>query len=215
MGAPDKLSREERESMRAEICYQFYKSMGVSRTLTSLHEHVRLMGVRRSLKTIERWSVKYEWQRRLLEENAEEKRRLERSTADQVEKMNQRHAQFAQGVFGMALASLNYFQSVMTKDAQGNKSLETTVNELIQLFKAAQAGERLARGQATNRIEIWMDLAQTVVHEFGLIFLSVNSIPDEDQRKAEYIRLSDEMMKRYFTETTKEVIDSKGAYQIT
>ncbi|MFC1979345.1 hypothetical protein ACFLVS_00475 [Chloroflexota bacterium] len=199
-------SRSQREQERADMLFMVYKFMGPGRSLMKLLESCTMMGLKISEKTLKRYSVKYEWQRRILQENAKEKETTEKSIQTQVEKMNTRHAQFAQGLFGAALAGLNNLQQDV-RDTPKGKVLSLNVREIVDLFKASQQGERLARGQATSRIEVWVDIVQTVVKEFGLIFLAVNQIPDDEQRQAEYIRLSDEMITRYFSETTKQVIE--------
>jgi len=216
MVSKNKLSREQRQKEKADMLFMVYKMMGPERSLFKLAEFCTAVGLKVSEKTLKLYSAKFEWQRRLLELNAKEVEQKEKSLVTQIEQMNAQHAQFARGLLALAAAGLTHHQQRMTVTPQGGRSLALDIDEVIALFKAAQSGERLARGQATSRVEVWLDVAATVVREFGLIFLSVNSLPDENERKAEFIRLSDEMMKRYFTENARQALDTKyeGGYHM-
>lgn len=203
------LSRSERQREKAEYLFAMYRLLGTERSLTKLHEYCTVLGIRISENSLKLYSTKYEWQKRVLEENARDKQAIEKATSAQVEQMNARHAQYAQGLLALATAGLNRWQQAM-RDTERGKVLDITVQDMISLYKAAQSGERLARGQATSRIEVWIDVAATVVKEFGLIFIAVNQLSDAESREAEFVRLSDEMIKRYFNETTKNTIDGSG-----
>jgi hypothetical protein len=201
------LWRLERTKQKAEILFMVYRFLGVDRTLPKLAEVCGQMGVKCSLRTLEKYSVRFEWQKRILELNAVEVQRREKALATQVEKMNDRHVQFAQGLLGLAAGGLNFFQQLM-KDTERGKTLAMSIPEVVQLYRTAQTGERLARGEATSRVEVWIQLASTVVREFALIFLAVNELPDSIERKAEFIRLSDDMMRRYYSETSRTQLET-------
>lgn len=222
MASHNRLSRQQREQEKSDMLYLIYKFMGVERTLKKLHDMTFSLGLKVSEKTLVRYSAKYQWQRRLLEENAVEKQKAEKAASAKVEQMNTRHAQIAQSMMAMVVASVTKYQESMRQaqaqrrlqDPNAPLTLDLTIDELTKLYKTAQQGERMARGQATSRIEVWVDVTRTVVHEFGLIFLSVYQIEDKDQMKAEFIRLSDEMLTRYFNETTKSQLSENGYHQL-
>lgn len=200
--------RLERTKQKADFLFMVYRFLGADRSLKRLAETVRLTGVMLSEKTLERYSAKYDWQRRILEVNAVDKDRREKAFAAQVEQMNQRHVQFAQGLLGLAAGGLNFFQQLM-KETDRGKTLNMSIGDLISLYRTAQGGERLARGQATNRVEIWVDVASTVVEEFSMIFLAVNDLADPIERKAEFIRLADDMVRRYYTDAQKQLTEGR------
>jgi len=201
------LWRQERTKQKAEMLFMVYRFLGVDRSLSKLAEMCSQMGVKCSIRTLQKYSVKFDWQRRFLEMNAIEVQRREKALATQVEKMNDRHVQFAQGLLGLAAGGLNFFQQLM-KDTERGKTLAMSIPEVVQLYRTAQTGERLARGEATSRVEVWIQLASTVVREFALIFLAVNELPNPTERKAEFIRLSDDMMRRYYSETSRTQLET-------
>jgi hypothetical protein len=200
--------RLERTKNKADFLFMVYRFLGPDRTLKKLAEIVHLTGITLSEKTLGRYSARFDWQRRILEVNAQDKDRREKAVAAQVEQMNQRHVQFAQGLLGLAAGGLNFFQQLM-RDTDRGKTLHMSIPDLIQLYRTAQSGERLARGQATNRVEIWVDVASTVVEEFSMIFLAVNDISDPAERKTEFIRLADDMVRRYYTEAQKQLTEGR------
>jgi hypothetical protein len=200
--------RLERTKNKADFLFMVYRFLGADRSLKRLAETVHLTGITLSEKTLGRYSVRFDWQRRILEVNAQDKDRREKALAAQVEQMNQRHVQLAQGLLGLAAGGLNFFQQLM-RDTDRGKTLHMSIPDLIQLYRAAQSGERLARGQATNRVEIWVDVASTVVEEFSMIFLAVNDMSDPIERKAEFIRLADDMVRRYYTEAQKQLTEGR------
>ena len=195
-------SRSQREKEKADILFILYLQMGAERSLRRLGNNVRMMGSKISDKTLMRYSMKYEWQRRVLEATAKQKEQVEKSIQQQVETMNLQHAQVAQGLMTLVVAGLKDYQEIIKQTGK----LKLEPKDLSNLFRAAQYGERLARGQATSRVEVWLDITQTVVREFGLIFLSVYNMEDRELMKAEFIRLSDEMITRYFSETSRQAM---------
>lgn len=76
------LSRQAREHEKQTILFTAYKAMGMGRSLQKLHELVVAAGGRIGSTTIDRYSVKYQWQKRLLEAAAKDQERLERDFGD-------------------------------------------------------------------------------------------------------------------------------------
>ena len=113
-----------------------------------------------------------------------------------VETMNQRHAQYSQALLGLFSAGMQTFNRQFQTQREGGQtpSLALSVKEMTRLLEVAQRTERLARGQATSRTEVMVELIGTFVREFALIFIGVNSIQDETERKNEYVRRCDEML---------------------
>jgi len=204
-------NRTRRRVDRADALFLVYKMLGPERSLLRLREVCTGLGLAAGLSTLKQYSIDFRWQERLMEEAARDKAALEKQTAQQVEQMNTRHAQIAQGMMGLVVAGMAHHQNLIrTRQAatgSPNAMLNISVRDMAQLFRTAQQAERLARGQATSRVEVWIEVAQTVVKEFAMIFMSVNEIPDKAARKAEFVRLSDEMMRRYYTEQAREAAD--------
>lgn len=210
MATNRKLSPRERTKEKADNLFLVYYQMGPGRSLEGLKELLTNIGHKISLNTLKRYSSEYNWQKRLLEVNHSLKEQYEKRALKQVEEMNKRHARFAQGLFSIALAGLKNLQSKM-QESEGKLNL--TVDEILRAYRTSQTGERLACGQATSRVEIWIDVVQTVVQEFGLIFMAVNEIKDREQRQQEFIRLSDEMIRRYYSAQAHQKA-LEGNYQV-
>jgi len=189
---------------KADIWFIIYQQMGVDRTLTKLFEIAYAAGVNISLKTFERYSVKYEWQRKLLEQATTQRERLEQEVSKQVEDMNARHAQYSQALLGLFSAGIQGFQAVIRRKREAGESptLDLSIQELTRLLETAQKVGRLARGLAISREKIKVELMNIIVQEFAVIFLSVTEIvTDKEQKEAmkqEYIRRFNELLRIYF-----------------
>ena len=221
MAKTDSALREAREQERTDALFLVYWQMGPSRSLAALLELGTTIGLKRSLTTFKRWSAKYEWQRRILEKNAEDKTRRERDFGQAIDQMNERDAMMAQGMKGLLVAAINRYRRMMTDDqnrrqaaaGQGvtvSPELDMDFRDMAALARSAVNIERLARGQATSRTEVWVEIATTVVQEFAIIFMTINKFATEGEREAEFIRLSDDMMTRYYSQTARKGIQLIG-----
>lgn len=213
--------KQERERERTDALFLVYWQMGPSRSLMALCEVCATVGLKRHLNTFKRWSAKYDWQRRVLEKNAKEKTQREQEFSQAIDQMNERDAMMAQGMKGLIIGAINRYRSRMADDqkyrqgfaAQGvtvTPELDMDFRDMAALSRTAVNIERMARGQAINRTEVWVDIATTVVQEFAIIFMTVNKFGTEEEREAEFIRLSDDMMTRYYSQTTRKGIQLIG-----
>jgi len=208
MTRKNQASLEARQREKSDCLFLVYQWMGPERSLIKLLEYATSMGLKISENTIKRYSVKFGWQRRLLENQSKESERLEQETSKIVDEMNRQDAMMAQGMKALVIAGLRYHQERMKRSR-----IENTINmkfsDLAGMARSAQHIERLARGQATSRTEVWVDVASTVVREFVLIFDAVNKLDSPDEREQEFLRLGDEMMTRYYSEAVKGQIDTR------
>jgi len=203
--------RQERERVKSQALFLAYKNMGPDRTLEKLHEMCLYIGLKLAVNTIKRYSVKYGWQRQILELQSKEAEERESDVARLVDDMNKQDASLAQGMKGLVAAGINFKREHIKKKAGTDvQVLEMEFKDITNLARTAQQIERLARGEATSRTEVWTSVASTVVREFVLIFMAVNDIEDRDQRKDEFVRLGDEMMMRYYSEATKRSLEYHG-----
>ncbi len=200
------------------MLFMVHKQMSVDRSLKLLAETVRAMGVRISDKTLERYSAEYHWQEQILQQNAKEHEQQEKSILAQVDQMNDADAQLARGFRAFVVAAINRVRDNMRIDQAARQKnmapgqtapmfLDMTFQEMESMARTAQQMERLARGQATSRTEVWIEVVTTVVQEFALIFIGVNKIKDEEERMNEYARLSDEIITRYYSNTVRQGVD--------
>jgi len=217
MAATNRALRESRERERSDGLFLVYWQMGPSRSLVRLQELCASVGLKRSLNTFKNWSVKYEWQRRILEKNAEDKTRRERDFTQAIDTMNDRDAAMAQGMKALIVGAINRYRRQMVEDQQKRQKgaaqgisvtpeLDMDFRDMAVLSRTAVNIERMARGQVINRTEVWVDIAT----EFAMIFMTINKLPTEEEREAEFIRLGDEMMTRYYSQATKKGIQLIG-----
>ena len=225
MATSNKLSRDQRMAEKADALFLVYRTMGPSRSLAALHQLATTTGLRIAESTLKRYSIKFEWQRRLLEIQSAESEKREHEVSKQVDDMNRQDAAMAQGMKALVIGGIRFHQDRMKSLADIRKAsgksdqqmLDMEFRDMAGMARTAQQIERLARGQATSRTEIWVDIAGTVVREFVIIFQAVNALPTEAERSREFLRLGDEMMTRYYSETTQRQLGAAkhGEYQQT
>ena len=194
--------RRQRTREKADAIFTIYWQMGPERSLNKLADLCRMVGIKTSNSSIKRWSQYYDWQRRILGLERQMREQREVKAIEEVAEMNTRHVRLAQGMLKMAYAGILQFHRAIQHSADG--TLKMDIDDIVKLYRTAQVGERLARGEATSRVEVWLDVVETVVKEFGLIFMAVNKISDQVKRQDEYIRLSDDMIRRYYRLKVKE-----------
>ena len=208
--AVNKLSRDNRMREKAQTLFYVYYQMGADRSLFKLFEICGTIGVKISERSIENYSRKYEWQRQILELDNKVAESREVKVLEEVEAMNSRHAMLGQALTSIAGSELQKFA-----EGRKNSKLPLGVYEITQLFKSGQFGERLARGQATSRTDVMVELIGTFVKEFAMIFLSVNDIGPEEgraQRKMEYVRRCDEMLREIYPQAQKGTLRLGDGY---
>lgn len=212
------MSRQAREQGRQAILFTAYLAMGPMRSLDKLRELVVASGGRIAINTLDKYSVKYQWQRRVLEQQSAEQERIEKDYGRQKDQMDQRDAALGSGLIGLAFGGVRHFTEQMQKlrekkikkgDLNPSLTLDISASEIVNLARAGTFIERLARGEATSRTEVWVNVAGTVVREFVLIFMGVNDISDPEQRRDEFLRRADEMTNRYYNEATRRQL-SRG-----
>lgn len=200
MASRNKLSRVQRTEEKANYLFLIYKQMGADRSLKKLGEYAGAVGVKISANTLERYSSKFEWQKKLIEQQAADQERNEKDVTAIVTKMNDRQAQLGQALQIVAQASI---QPMLDK-IKANTSLKLKPFEIAAFVRTGQITERLARGQATSREEIKVEIMNVIINEFAVIFLSVNTIDDPEVRKQEYVRRFNELLQIHFSQAKKE-----------
>ena len=199
-----RMARETREKERAGVLFIMYYQMGPERSLEKLRDNCAMVGLKLHLNTYKRYSARYDWQRRVLEATVTEREEREKDALAAVDKMNEEHIKVNRGLMAIAVAGLGHYQSELDNKRQAGlpSTLKLSVRDIVRLVRQAQIGERLARGQATSRAEVVVEVISTFVQEFALIFKAVNEIADPVEREREYIRQFDERLREYYSEQT-------------
>ena len=196
--------REDRVAAKADALFLTYVQMGEGRTLARLWGFVRSMDVIISLKTIERWSAKFHWQERLLQYQAEVERRRALEGVEALEDMDKRHIQLNQALGSLAAAGITHYQNLIANaQAEGKRGLTLDIHEIIGLIGQAQRGERLARGLATSKAEVIIEVLPPLVKDIFAVFLAVNVITNDPpelvrKRQSEFITRADAVMVLYY-----------------
>lgn len=211
MASKNRVPREQRTKEKADGLFLAYQQMGEGRSLRGLAELCLMLGIKASEKSLNWYSQKFQWQRRLLDAQSKEAEKREQEAGKLVDEMNRQDAMIAQGMKALVVAGIRFHQDKIKKLVEKRQQeglstdqiLDMSLKDITGMARTAQLIERLARGQVTSRTEIWVSVASTVVREFVIIFMAVNKIEDPEEREREYLRLGDEAMSRFYSETTK------------
>jgi hypothetical protein len=208
MNKKERARRIKRVEEKAAILFLLYEQMGPTRSLEALADLCTKLALKAALRTLKGYSVKFNWQRQLLERSVKRREEQEQEVLNQVDKMNADHIRVHQGLMGLAIAGINYYQELLErKRAAGqHQSINFAPADIVRMIRQAQIGERLARGQATSRSEIMVELIGTFVQEFALIFKQINLIVDPVEREREYIKLFDERLHEFYSNVTDRSI---------
>lgn len=189
---------------KQNFLFLVYEAMGPTRTLRRLQEVCGKVGVKLGLKSIENYSRKYHWQRRLLERSAERGREVDLDAKKVVEVMNESHAALFQDITTLARAGVSFYQAAVEESLKvGKPGLQMEIADLVRLAESGQRGERLARGQATSRVEILAEVLQPLVKDIFAVFLAVNVITNDPpeitrKRQAEFVKRGDQLLQSYW-----------------
>jgi hypothetical protein len=192
---------------RAQWAFLLYEAMGADRTLKGLSEIVYMMGIRRcGEKTLNRWSQKFHWQRELLERQAGHAGEVTKAVLDQRKAMEDRHVSVFQMFEKVARESLAHtFDELAKREATGLTGLDLSPETALRLMEGAQRGERLARGEATSKAEVVVQVVGPLVRDIFAVFMAVNVItndaPEMQRRRLnEFVKRGDEILVGYRVE---------------
>lgn len=202
--SPNQIRAEE----RAEYFYLVYELMGTNRTLKRLWGLVRNLGVEISLKTLERYSTVNNWQARLLERAARRESANFPDIQDQVDRMNKEHSQAFQDIGALVRAGILFYQEQIAQKVKAGipPILNMDLATLGKLAQTYQYGERLARGLATSKAEIIVEILPPLVKDMFAVFLAVNVMTNDPpeltkRREAEFIQRGDQVLLQYYGKT--------------
>ncbi|MBA7644818.1 hypothetical protein ES703_52565 [subsurface metagenome] len=205
-----------RVAERQEYFFLVYEQMGVSRTLKRLWGLVRGVGVELSLKTLERYSSQYNWQSRILERAARHESADFLEIQAQVEQMTSEHVRTFQDIGALVAAGIKHWQGEIEKKVKAGfqPTLEMDFVTIGKLAQTYQYGERLARGLATSKAEVIIEVLPPLVKDMFAVFLAVNVITNDPpemvrKREAEFISRGDQVLLLYYGKT-KELPEGRG-----
>lgn len=186
--------QKARTQEKANLFFIIYQELGQERSIQLLQKTLLANGLKTNTTTLQTYSSKFGWQKKLLEHATIKAQFLEEKTQAIVTEMNERHAKIAQVGMSIVIAGIRNLQEKITAN-QGKLILEP--GDISTLYKVFQVGERLARGQATSKQEIQIEVTNTLVQQFALVFMEVNKLPEVGLRESEYARRCDEILTKY------------------
>jgi len=144
--------KQKGESKKAFEAFAMYRDMGSAR---SYAKTAQALG--KSKKLMDDWGREWYWQQRVAAWDSELDRQVREQTVQALKDMNERHIKQATAFQSKALMRLNQLN-------------EKTINDLspgdaIRFFEIATKVERLARGEATEKVKGEVDHSGTVKHE--------------------------------------------------
>lgn len=204
-----------RAEERQRYFFLVYEGMGITRSLARLWGLLRGVGVKISLKTLEEYSAKYNWQSAILERAARQESAEFQGIHDQVERMTQDHVRTFQNIGALVTAGIQYYQDEIDKRVKAGMpaSLEMDLGTLGKLAQTYQYGERLARGLATSKSEVIIEILPPLVKDMFAVFLAVNVITNDPpelvrKREAEFISRGDQVLIQYYGRN-KQIAEGK------
>jgi hypothetical protein len=183
--------------------------MGPNRTIKRLWGLSRGLGITTSLSTLERYSQVYGWQSRILERAARHESAGFQEVQDVVERMNREHVQTFQDIGALVAAGIRKYQNELTEKVKAGlpPTLEMDFATIARLAQSYQYGERLARGLATSKAEVIVEILPPLVKDMFAVFLAVNVITNDPpelvkKRESEFIQRGDQVLIQYYGKTT-------------
>jgi len=203
-------------SERAALFFGIYEALGPTRTLRRLYEICYKTGV--SAKTLENYSRDFHWQRQLLETSGEREKKVQLAAVDLVAEMNERQAATFKDLFALVREGLTFYQAQAAEQVKAGlpQGLKMDLSDLARLAESAQRGERLARGVATSKTEVIIEVVAPLVKEIMAVFLAVNIISNDpaeivSKRQAEFIKRGDAILATYYNPTVRKLTTGRGA----
>ncbi len=191
--------RAEHQKSRADAYFIVYYDMGPERSLKKLCEYVAELGLRKAMNTLKRYSIKYDWQQRLIEEDT---RRQERDQGDRDkvrEKMVERHGRMGRTLQSLGAAGILNLQDVM-KAADGRLPFDP--KDIVSLVKVGTDIELRAAGEPTLKVEITTVLYNVFIARIAHIFRECNNLPTADAREERFANRVDQMQVSAMEEVT-------------
>jgi len=172
-------TRKELTKSRAEAFFIEYYEMGPERSLEKLHDKMARMGLRKSLNTIKRYSVDYDWQKRigLLDTKFQAERELKARA--KIDDMNDSQALDGRNMRAIGRAAMVGLTNIIREKG----ALNLPAQDIVRFMAEGTKIERLAMGEVTDRTEAH-DFAYNVML-LGIveIFNEINELPSKLQRR--------------------------------
>ena len=167
---------------KAEVWFALYYIMGTDRSIDGLADYGHKVGMQISRTTLARYSRQYKWQDRVaaLDEQLQQDRDLE--LAELVQKMNENQMQIGRGFGDLVKTGLQRYTEYLSK----NPDKRLSPQSMSILASTGTKIERLAAGEATDRIELRNNIVNVIIPQIVNLFYSINDLEDPDKRTQQF-----------------------------
>jgi hypothetical protein len=169
-------SRRDTATKRAESLMLIYHALGPTRSLERLARYITGLGLGTSLKTLKTYSANYEWQVRIRELDQAQAESQQAEHLQLISEMNSNQARL-----GAALQSVS---ALSLRNISVNPIL--SARDTGYLAEVGSRLERLARGEATTRQEVAVQMVAPLIQNIVVLFQDINAIPDPARRLREF-----------------------------
>jgi len=143
------VKRQAIRKARAEVYFLAYYELGPERSLEKLREKFASYGLKKALNTYKNYSADFGWQQKVIELDAKLQAEREQKAQQGIIEMNERQAKYGRGIQAIGTAIMAHFNTVIREKGE----LPGTANDLVTLMEKGSRIERLAMGEATDRVE--------------------------------------------------------------
>jgi len=179
--------RHNAAKQRAEGFFDIYLAMGPNRSLPKLQAILADGGLSITLNTLKNYSAHFDWQERV--QSAVDKAQVLQTNnhASTISDMNDRQARVGSAMLQIAGRGL----------VQVSNNLDQlTPRDTGYLADFGVKLERLARGEATTRAAIEVEMLAPVIHHIVALFQQVNVYDDSDRRQQEFALGADRILEQ-------------------
>ena len=131
--------------------------------------------------------------------------------------MTEEHVRTFHDIGALVTAGIKHWQGEIEKKVKAGlpPTLDIDLVTIGKLAQTYQYGERLARGLATSKAEVIVEVLPPLVKDMFAVFLAVNVITNDPpelvkKREAEFIQRGDQVLLLYYGKTTKELPEGKA-----
>ena len=143
--------RQKGETQKSFAAFTVYRDMGSERSLSKLSQKLVKNKV-----TLAKWSVQWEWQERVGAWDVELDRQGRLAQIAAVQDMNERHVILARAMLG-----------IVARRLQSVEPGTLSPSDVVKWADVSAKLERLARGEATDRVDI-MERVRQMARDLGL-----------------------------------------------
>ncbi len=180
------------ESTREREAFGAYWDLGADRSIERLHEGLKNGERAPSLRTLWRWSAKYDWQRRVRELEREARKADNDARIEAL-----RHTEERQADLGL------WMQQKGVESLDLRDPAKVTTQAAIRLLVEGSKMERTLRGVMTDRMDMMVTILNQMLKAIMEVFVIANVEDLPQDREFHFCQGMDDLMKKYSRELAR------------